>query len=290
MLYRYLKKILLALTALFWAGCDDTSTSAECLYGPPPDSSSQEATFDRSSSSATIASSATNEQQSSSSEKAVSSSSVAESSSSNPSSGEVSCTPGDSTISYYPPGYSEEAARRNAEEKAKHAGAAKIDSIAETMQSIPVSLANLRQELDMFVALYGAPMLIHTDEVCSDGVTRPTQEYLDYLKMKEEWEKNKPALDAELQKVYEDKLKEIEEKINQCLEKANPDTDLTICDLEIICPDYGIDSKCSYNYTCKDGVSCKTTQDDSEIKCTDKQGEEKNYSQNDFDKKYFTTD
>lgn len=272
MFYRHLKKTLLALTALFWAGCDDSSTSAECLYGPPPDSSQEETFYE-----------------SSSSENSASSSSIAESSSSVPSSGEVTCTPGDSTISYFPADYSEEAARRNAEEKAKHAGSAKIDSIVQTMQTIHFTLANLRQELDMFVALYGAPMQVHTDEVCSDGITRPTQEYLDYLKMKEEWEKNKPALDVELQKVYEDKLKEIEEKINQCLEKSNPDTDLTVCDLEIMCPEYGVDSKCDYNYTCKDGATCRRTEDDSEIKCTDKQGEEKNYSQNDFDNKYFTT-
>ena len=35
--------------------------------------------------------------------------------------------------------------------------------------------------------------------------------------MKEEWEANKPALDEELKKVYEDKMKEIEERINKCL-------------------------------------------------------------------------
>ena len=35
--------------------------------------------------------------------------------------------------------------------------------------------------------------------------------------MKEEWEANLPALEEELKKVYEDKLKELEARINKCL-------------------------------------------------------------------------
>ena len=37
MLYKHWKKVLLALTGFFWAGCDDSTSSEECLYGPPPD-------------------------------------------------------------------------------------------------------------------------------------------------------------------------------------------------------------------------------------------------------------
>ena len=69
----------------------------------------------------------------------------------------------------------------------------------------------------MLVALYGAPTTFPKDEVCSDGTTRATKEYLEYLKMKEEWEENKPALDAECQKIYEDKLNEIKQRIEKCL-------------------------------------------------------------------------
>ena len=83
---------------------------------------------------------------------------------------------------------------------------------------MPMCLENLRHELDMFVALYGAPIIIQNAvESCSDGTTRPNDEYARFLKMKEEWEVNKPALEEELKKVYEDKMKEIEERINKCL-------------------------------------------------------------------------
>ena len=79
-------------------------------------------------------------------------------------------------------------------------------------------LENLRMELERFVALYGAPIDIkNAVDSCSDGTIRPSEEYAKFLKMQEEWEANKPALDAECKKVYEDKLKEIEARINKCL-------------------------------------------------------------------------
>jgi hypothetical protein len=114
-------------------------------------------------------------------------------------------------------------AKSNAEQKANHGGVAKIDSIQNTLKTVPQCLADLRQELDMFVALYGAPVTLPKDEVCSDGTTHPTKEYLDYLKMKEEWEANKPALDEECQKIYEEKLENIQKRINKCLNPFGTD-------------------------------------------------------------------
>ncbi len=326
MFYKHWKKFALSLTAFFWASChyEDTAQplygencpsgsciepqmeGAELLYGVPspsegfddPDlfkipassntkaaaSSSSEVKVPNFSSAATP----------SSSEAVVSSSSETRISSS--SSGIVSdtlygvpmtCQPTDSVISYYPPDYSESVAKSGAEEKANRAGVAKIDSIMEAQKTIPQSLANLRQQLSMFVALYGAPVLINPNEVCSDGITRPTQAYLDYLKMKEEWEKNKPALDEECKKIYEDKLKEIEQSIKECLKSSDPSTDLTACDLEAMCPEYGVDSKCTYKYSCNDGLSCRRTEGESDMNCTDKQGEKINYTKNEFEKKYY---
>lgn len=60
MFYKHWKKIALALTGFFWASCDDSASSAVCLYGPDPNysnpaenptSSSSEATKPESSSS-----------------------------------------------------------------------------------------------------------------------------------------------------------------------------------------------------------------------------------------------
>lgn len=223
MFYKHWKKIALALTGFFWAGCDDSASSSEVvLYGCPDDICAP----------APESSSDANGAQSSSSETTASSSSEAakpESSSSEfvagllygvepPDSIDVKCFPMDSSVSYFPNDYSADNAKFWKEEAAKHDAVAKIDSVKETLAETPMCLEHLRMELDQFVALYGAPTIIRNAvEKCIDGTIRPSEEYAKFLKMKEEWEANKPALDEELQKVYEDKMKEIQERINKCL-------------------------------------------------------------------------
>jgi len=220
MFYKHWKKFALALTALFWAGCDDSASSSEVvLYGCPDDICAP----------APESSSDANDTQSSSSDPSTSSGTEPESSSSEfvagllygvepPDSIDVKCFPMDSSVSYFPNDYSADNAKFWKEEAAKHDAVAKIDSVKETLAETPTCLENLRMELDQFVALYGAPTIIRNAvEKCIDGTIRPSEEYAKFLKMKEEWEANKPALDEELQKVYEDKMKEIQERINKCL-------------------------------------------------------------------------
>lgn len=130
----------------------------------------------------------------------------------------VTCTPTDSSVTYFGEDYSADIKKMWKEEAAKHDAVAKIDSVKETLAETPMCLEHLRMELDQFVALYGAPTIIRNAvESCSDGSTKPSEEYAKFLKMKEEWEANKPALEEELKKVYEDKMKEIEARINKCL-------------------------------------------------------------------------
>ena len=220
MFYNHWKKIALSLTALFWAGCDDSASSSEVvLYGCPDDICAP----------APESSSDANDVQSSSSETTASSSSEAadpESSSSvfeqiMPAYGvevDFTCVPMDSSVAYFAQDYSADNAKFWKEEEAKHDAVDKIDSIKQTLAETPMCLEHLRMELDRFVALYGAPTIINNAvESCSDGTTRPSEEYARFLKMQEEWEENKPALEEELKKVYEDKMKEIEERINKCV-------------------------------------------------------------------------
>ena len=226
---KHWKNFLLTTAALFWASCDDsTSTEAQCLYGTPPEYQSSNSNVTPSSSNETPASS------SSETAKPECSSSEQASSSSN-SINEVSCHPGDSVIGYFPLDYSVEHAKANAAERARYAALDSVEKIIDprpisekednpldsvAWSKIPQCLKDIRDSLSYFVALYGAPIHIHTDEVCDDGTTRPTEEYLNYQKMKEDWERNKPALDEEVKKIYEDKLKELEQQINRCLNEA----------------------------------------------------------------------
>ena len=231
MFYRHWKKFLLSITALLWASCDDTSlTDSPDLYGCPPDVRPNDIDGMKtdtlygvlpvySSSSGEISSSDNCEncnEISSSSEFfgapiygdiPVFGDSI-----------DVKCFPTDSTFTYFAEDYSAETKKMWKEEEAKHDAVDKIDSIKQTLTESPRCLENLRRELDRFVALYGAPTIIRNAvEKCIDGTTRPSEEYAKFLKMKEEWEANKPALEEELQKVYEDKMKEIEQRIDKCL-------------------------------------------------------------------------
>ena len=227
MLYKHWKKIALTLTALFWASCDNTSNEAP-LYGVPacdtdkcdieePESSSEAAKPESSESANTESSSSeTSEAASSSSEMTEESSSSELSGES--SSSEITCVPLDSTVTYFYDDYIADVKKMWSEQAAKRDAAAKIDSIKTTLVETPMCLENLRMELESLVALYGAPVVIDSAvESCSDGTIRPSEEYAKFLKMKEEWEANLPALDAECKKVYEDKMKELEDRINKCL-------------------------------------------------------------------------
>ena len=284
---KHWKKVLLTTTAFFWAGCNGDSTTNAPGSNSIPESSSSESTL-ASSSSETVSSSSSESAPASSSFEAQSSSSEAVSSSSNEqssSSGEVTCAPGDSIVSYYPPSYSADIAKMNAEERAKMDGVEKIDSTKNTLLAPPQCLNDLRQEIDDFVALYGAPVRFPKDSVCSDGTTRPTKEYLEYLQMKEEWEKNKPALDAECKKIYDEKLEAIQQKLNQCMSTSTSAKKIA-CDLEAMCPEYGVDSKCSYDYRCEDGLNCWESADNT-MHCTDENGNNVTYTVEEFKAKYY---
>ena len=219
MFYKHWKKIALAFTALFWAGCEDLSSSGGDLYGCPPDVCNGEPI-----------SSELNNPESSSSEEAKSSSSEEASSSSEflpvPAYGVIACTPMDSSVTYFATDYSVETQKMWKEQEANRDAVGKIDSIKQTLAESPMCLEHLRMELDRFVALYGAPTIImNAVESCADGTIQPSEEYAKFLKMKEEWEANKPALEKELQKLYEDKLKEIEQRIDKCLNGSGEEGD-----------------------------------------------------------------
>lgn len=260
MLNKYLKKVLLTTVALFWASCDD-STSAKNetnapTYGDKDDMSIVESSSDGAAPLSSSEESASgNATESSSSNAAESSSDVVASSSDAASSSsnfdpnsmpsdtlygvsvtEKTCQPGDSVVSYYPPAYSADILKMNAKQQADIEIVELIDSIVDprpkaeraeapldriNWSNFPQCLKEMKDSLERFVALYGAPVAVTVEEVCSDGTTRPTEEYQKYLKMMEEWEANKPALDEEINKIIEDRFKELEEQLNKCLNNSN---------------------------------------------------------------------
>ena len=78
----------------------------------------------------------------------------------------------------------------------------------------------------------------------------------------------------------------VKKLIDKCIEYSK--IEQIACDISAMCPEYGVDSKCTYKYSCNDGLSCRRTEGENDMNCTDKQGEEIKYTQEEFEKKYYT--
>lgn len=73
--------------------------------------------------------------------------------------------------------------------------------------------------------------------------------------------------------------------IDKCIEYSK--IEQIACEYTASCPLYGVDSKCTDYYNCNDGLSCHRTYGETEMNCTDKQGENFKYTQEEFEKKYY---
>ena len=78
----------------------------------------------------------------------------------------------------------------------------------------------------------------------------------------------------------------IKKLIDKCIEYSK--IEQTACDISAMCPDYGVDFKCTYKYSCNDGVSCRRMEGERDLNCSNKQGENFKYTQEEFEKKYYT--
>lgn len=74
--------------------------------------------------------------------------------------------------------------------------------------------------------------------------------------------------------------------IDKCIEYSK--IEQIACEYTVSCPLYGVDSKCTYNYSCNDGLSCRRTEGERDLNCSNKQGENFKYTQEEFEKKYYT--
>ena len=78
----------------------------------------------------------------------------------------------------------------------------------------------------------------------------------------------------------------IKKLIDKCIEYSK--IEQIACDISEMCPEYGVDSKCTYKYSCNDGLSCRRTEGERDLNCSNKQGENFKYTQEEFEKKYYT--
>lgn len=77
----------------------------------------------------------------------------------------------------------------------------------------------------------------------------------------------------------------IKKLIDKCIEYSK--IEQIACDISAMCPEYGVDSKCTDYYSCNDGLSCRRTEGERDLNCSNKQGENFKYTQEEFEKKYY---
>lgn len=228
MFRKHWTKIILALTSFFWAGCDDSSTEAVCLYGPDPNGAFGPPSEELSSDSADESSSS----EGVSSEKA-SSSSVAESSSSSEESKLVGhrvinvmsdmevlpegCEP---NREGYNPAYMAPS------QTAEIAFSSKIAKMLEKEGITPEAeecLKDIMSHLQQPVAAYGVTSELVLDVKCKDGSTYFSQSTLRYAERYEVTPEEFVAMSEACDKKFDEATQKLTERAEACLEPKEQD-------------------------------------------------------------------
>ena len=217
MFRKHWTKFLLVLTGFFWAGCEDSSTEADCLYGTPPEYTSSE-TVEESSSSESVSSSSVAE---SSSAEAPSSSSegiklVAQKVINVMSDMEVipdTCEP---NREGYNPAYMTPA------KTAEMAFSSKISKMLEDQSITPEAeecLKDIMSHLQQPVAAYGVTSELVLDVKCKDGSTYFSKSTLRYAERYEVTPEEFVKMSEECDKKFDEATQKLTEKAEACLEK-----------------------------------------------------------------------
>lgn len=227
MFYKYWKVFLLALTSFFWAGCDDSSSEAVCLYGPDPNGAFGPPSEELSSNSADESSA------SEGSFSTTSSSSAAESSSSSEESKLVGhrvinvmsdmevlpegCEP---NREGYNPAYMAPS------QTAEIAFSSKIAKMLEKEGITPEAeecLKDIMAHLQQPVMAYGVTSELVLDVKCKDGSTYFSKSTLRYAERYEVSPEEFVAMSEACDKKFDEATQKLTEQAEACLEPKEQD-------------------------------------------------------------------
>ena len=227
MFRKHWTKIILALTSFFWAGCDDSSTEAVCLYGPDPNGAFGPPSEELSSNSADESSA------SEGSFSTTSSSSAAESSSSSEESKLVArrvinvmsdmevipdtCEP---NREGYNPAYMAPA------KTAEIAFSSTIAKMLEDQSITPEAeecLKDIMAHLQQPVMAYGVTSELVLDVKCKDGSTYFSKSTLRYAERYEVTPEEFVAMSEACDKKFDEATQKLTERAEACLEPKEQD-------------------------------------------------------------------
>lgn len=230
MFRKHWTKFILALTSFFWAGCEDSSSEAVCLYGPDPNGAFGPPSEELSSNSADESSASEGSFSTTSSSSAAESSS-AEAPSSSSETGKLvarkvinvmsdmevipdTCEP---NREGYNPAYMAPA------KTAEMAFSSKIARMLEDQSITPEAeecLKDIMAHLQQPVAAYGVTSELVLDVKCKDGSTYFSKSTLRYAERYEVTPEEFVAMSEECDKKFDEATQKLTEKAEACFEKT----------------------------------------------------------------------
>ena len=128
--------------------------------------------------------------------------------------------------------------------------------------------------------------LAEKDSICLDRVERTYWSPSTDVIAKKQTCDGETVVNPRYQQELDTLKASVKKLVDKCIEYSK--IEQIACVIDEMCPEYGVDSKCTYKYSCNDGLSCRRTEGKNDMNCTDKQGEEIKYTQEEFEKKYYT--
>lgn len=155
-----------------------------------------------------------------------------------------------------------------------------------TSDDILEATENIKKELLDSAKKELGTKLAEKDSICLDRVERT------YLYPSTDVIAKKQTCDGEtiVNPRYQQELDSLKASVKKLIDKCIEYSKIEqiACEYTVSCPLYGVDSKCIYDYNCVDGLSCWRTEGERDLNCSNKQGENFKYTQEEFEKKYYT--
>ena len=159
-----------------------------------------------------------------------------------------------------------------------------------TKDSLYAALEKDKKELIESAMKANASSLREKDSLCLERISKYyviSDIPLEILAQKQTCD-GETIVNPRYQKELDSNKSFIQKFIDKCIDYSK--IDQTACDFDAMCPEYGVDSKCTYKYKCEDGTICRQQEGSNSISCSDKSDKSVTYTQDEFEKKYYISD